>query len=64
MRPRLSTRLFASYAVVVVVGAAVAYLTVRLLAPRLFDEQMHGRGIGAGRGAGMGAAGAASHGDS
>jgi len=55
MKPRLSTRLFASYAVVVVVGAAVAYLTVRLLAPRLFDEQMHGRGIGAGRGAGMGA---------
>ena len=33
MRMRLPLRLFVSYALVIVVGAAVAYVTVRLLAP-------------------------------
>ena len=37
---RLPLRLFISYAVVAAVGAVVAYLTVRLLAPHLFDQQM------------------------
>ena len=37
---RISLRLFISYAVVAVVGAGVAYLTVRLLAPQLFDREM------------------------
>ena len=37
---RLPWRLFISYAVVIAVGAAVAYVTVRLLAPTLFDHQM------------------------
>jgi signal transduction histidine kinase len=40
MRMRLPVRLFISYAVVVVIGAAVTYVTVRLLAPTLFDQQM------------------------
>ena len=40
MRIRLPWRLFASYAVVVATGAAVTYVTVRLLAPTLFDHQM------------------------
>lgn len=52
MRAPLWLRLFASYAVVVLVGVGIAYLTVRLLAPRLFDEQVHGPGMGAGRGGG------------
>ena len=47
MRIRLSIRLFASYAAVIVVGAIIAYVTVRVLAPRLFDERM-----GSGRGSG------------
>ena len=49
MRMRLPLRLFLSYAAVVVVGAVVAYLTVRLLAPALFDHQvgmMNGNGMG------------------
>ena len=37
---RLPWRLFISYAVVIVIGAVVAYVTVRLLAPTLFDHQM------------------------
>jgi len=37
---RLPVRLFISYAVVVVIGAAVTYVTVRLLAPTLFDQHM------------------------
>jgi signal transduction histidine kinase len=41
MRMRLPLRLFVSYAVVVVIGAAVTYVTVRLLAPTLFDHQMN-----------------------
>ena len=40
MRMRLPVRLFISYAVVVVIGAAVTYVTVRLLAPALFDQHM------------------------
>lgn len=40
MNLRLPWRLFASYTLVAVVGAAVSYLTVRLLAPRLFDRRM------------------------
>jgi len=49
MRIRLPLRLFLSYAAVVVIGAVVAYLTVRLLAPALFDHQvgmMNGTGMG------------------
>ena len=41
MRMRLPVRLFISYAVVVVIGAAVTYVTVRLLAPALFDQHMN-----------------------
>ena len=45
-------RLFASYALVIAVGAGTAYLTVRFLAPPLFDHQMgmrDGSGMGLGR---------------
>ena len=41
MRMRLPVRLFISYAVVAVIGAAVTYVTVRLLAPTLFDQHMN-----------------------
>ncbi len=37
---RLPLRLFLSYAVVVLIGAVVTYVTVRLLAPALFDHQV------------------------
>ena len=40
MKVPLSVRLFASHATVAAVGAVVAYLTVRLLLPRLFDQRM------------------------
>ena len=40
MKIRLPVRLFISYVVVVVICAAVVYLTVRLLAPRLFDARV------------------------
>jgi histidine kinase len=40
MKLRLPLRLLVSYALVVLVGAAVSYLTVRLLAPHLFDQRM------------------------
>ncbi|KAB1148660.1 HAMP domain-containing histidine kinase [Streptomyces luteolifulvus] len=40
MRTRLPLRLFVSHTAVAVVGALVAYLTVRLLAPALFDQRM------------------------
>lgn len=52
---RLPVRLFLSYAIVAVVGAVVAYVTVRLLAPHLFDQRigmMNGNGM-MGRGSGM-----------
>lgn len=39
MKARLSVRLFISYALVLAVGSAVAYVTVRLLAPTFFDNQ-------------------------
>ncbi len=57
MTMRLPVRLFLSYAAVAVIGGAVAYLTVRLLAPRLFDQQvgmMNGSGNGRGMGMGSG----------
>lgn len=60
MRMRLPLRLFLSYAVVVLIGAVVAYLTVRLLAPALFDHQvgmMNGAGLGIGMGMGAAQAG-------
>ena len=41
MRMRLPARLFISYAVVALIGAAVTYVTVRLLAPTLFDQHMN-----------------------
>ena len=53
MRMRLPLRLLLSYAAVAVIGAVVAYLTVRLLAPRLFDQHV-GMMNGAGNGMGMG----------
>ena len=40
MKMRLPLRLFVSYALVAAVGAGVAYLTVRLLGPHLFDARM------------------------
>ncbi|WP_206697642.1 cell wall metabolism sensor histidine kinase WalK [Streptomyces sp. WAC00263] len=52
MRARLSLRLFVSHAAVAVAGALVAFGTVRLLAPSLFDQRMgmlegeHGMGMG------------------
>src|ERR1039457_7230884 len=60
MRMRLPWRLFISYAVVIVIGAAVAYVTVRLLAPTLFDHQMNmlgGDHMGMGSGGQSGTAG-------
>ena len=53
---RLPWRLFIFYAVVIVIGAAVAYVTVRLLAPTLFDHQMTMLGGGQ-MGMGMGPGG-------
>ncbi len=53
MRVRLPVRMFVSYAGVAAVGAGVAFLTTRLLAPRLFDHQvavMHGMGMEMGSG--------------
>lgn len=44
MRFRLPVRLFASYALVVAVGALTAFLTVRLLLPPLFEHRMGGAG--------------------
>ena len=51
---RHPVRLFASYAVVVAVGAATAYLSVRLLVPPLFDHRMGQMGPHYGGGSGMG----------
>ncbi len=59
---RLSVRLVLSHVLVAVLCGAVAYWVVRLLAPQLFDQSLHGLGPGAsgtagrGRGAGAGAA--------
>ena len=52
----LPWRLFISYAVVIAIGAAVAYVTVRLLAPTFFDHQMNMLG-GDHMGMGMGPGG-------
>jgi signal transduction histidine kinase len=52
---RMRLRLFISYAAVAIIGAAVAYVTVRLLAPRLFDQHM-GMMNGSFPGMGLGAA--------
>lgn len=41
MTMRLPWRLFISYALVIAIGAAVAYVTVRLLAPTFFDHEMN-----------------------
>jgi histidine kinase len=57
MKITLPVRLFASYAAVVALGAVATYITVRLLASRLFDDRM-GAMNGAGRGMGMGPANA------
>ncbi len=40
MTMRLPWRLFISYALVIAIGAAVAYVTTRLLAPTFFDHEM------------------------
>jgi signal transduction histidine kinase len=40
MTMRLSGRLFISYAMVIIVGAIVAYVTIRLLAPRFFEHEV------------------------
>jgi len=53
MKIRLPVRLFVSYAAVAGVGAIVAYVAVRLLAPRLFDQRV-GMMNGGVRGMGMG----------
>ncbi len=48
---RLSVRLIASHVLVAVVGAATAFIVVRLVAPALFDESLrHGQGMGWGVG--------------
>lgn len=55
MSMRLPVRLFISYGVVVLIGAAVTYVTVRLLAPTLFDQHMNmlgGDHMGMGQGPG------------
>jgi HAMP domain-containing protein len=46
MTMRLPWRLFISYALVIAIGAAVAYVTIRLLAPRFFDHEMNMLGGG------------------
>ena len=60
MRMRLPLRMFVSYALVIVAGVAVAYVTVRLLAPTLFNHRMamlDGGQMGQGMGPGPGGAG-------
>lgn len=57
MTMRMPARLLSSYVLVATVGAGVAYLTVWLLAPALFDRQvgmMDGRGMGPGAGSSTG----------
>lgn len=51
MKVRLPVRLFVSHAAVAAAGIVVAYLTIRLLLPHLFDQRM---GMMAGRTRGMG----------
>lgn len=52
MRLRLPWRLFISYAAVIAVGALVAWVTVRLLAPAIFDRDMTRMGSHLGPGPG------------
>lgn len=52
MRARMWVRLLASYLVVIAITMLVTYVTMRLLAPRLFDDRLHGPGTGAGKGSG------------
>ncbi|MCI4660076.1 sensor histidine kinase [Cryobacterium zhongshanensis] len=54
MKMRLPLRLFISYAVVALVGGGVAYLTVSLLAPRLFEDRLGMMMDTAGNGMSMG----------
>ncbi|MCA0336229.1 MAG: HAMP domain-containing protein [Actinobacteria bacterium] len=49
---RLVTRLVLSHLVVALLGALTTFLVVRQLAPRLFDESLHGLGMGQGQGLG------------
>ena len=54
---RLPARLFISYALVIAVGSAIAYVTIRLIAPTLFDNEwsmMGGFPAGIPRGMGPG----------
>lgn len=53
MKIPLSVRLFATHITVAAAGAVTAYVTIRLLLPRLFDHRMGQMG-GAGRGMGPG----------
>ena len=46
MRMSLPARLFVSYVMVIAIGMAVTYVTVRLLAPTLFDQHMNMLGGG------------------
>lgn len=55
MRIRLPLRLFISYAAVAIVGATVAYLTVLLVAPPLFDQRVVGMMSGSFPGMGLAA---------
>lgn len=45
---RLRTRLILTHLLVAVVGAVATYLVVRLLAPALFDQSLHGLGLSPG----------------
>jgi len=53
----LRTRLFASYGVVALAGAATVLILTRILVPRLFDDRMQGMGRTPGTGGGQMAAG-------
>ena len=52
MKVRLPVRLFVSYAAVAAIGAGTAYVAVRIIAPRIFDQRMGmmdgGQGLGQG----------------
>ena len=53
----LRTRLFLSYGVVALAGAATVLVLTRILVPRLFDDRMQGMGRAPGMGGGQMAAG-------
>jgi len=52
VKVRLPVRLFISYAAVAAIGVATAYVSVRIIAPRIFDQRMGmvdgGQGLGPG----------------